>query len=253
VLRGVGKAAKESVMKTLVKQLGSLIGAGVAAACCLGVPVVLSALGAAGLGFLIRDAYLVPIFAGFVALDLWVLFRSARSHGRLEPFWLGLAGGALGAVSLFLLVTGIFPHAFPVYGGIVLLVAGSIWDVVNGRRRAACATEACEVPAANQREPRAAKRIATGAAMSVAAAAAFYGLYKGVNALKPEAKASEIACWGINDCKGKTACTTAFNSCTGQNDCRGRGYINVPQKECAARGGVPLEGSPADPAKGKKG
>ncbi len=38
------------------KQLGGLIGAGIAAACCLGVPAVLAALGAAGLGFLIRDA-----------------------------------------------------------------------------------------------------------------------------------------------------------------------------------------------------
>ena len=237
-------------MKALLKQLGSLVGAGVAAACCLGLPVVLSALGAAGLGFLIRDAYLVPIFAGFAALNLWTLFRSARSHGRLEPFWLGLAGGVVGAAALFLLVTGIFPHALPVYGGLALLVAGSVWDFVNGRR---CATGVCEVPAPRSHEPQLTRRVATGAAMSVAAAAAFYGLYKAVDALKPEAKGNAIACWGINDCKGKTACTTALNACTGQNDCRGRGYLNVPQKECAARGGVPLEGSPADPVKGKKG
>jgi mercuric ion transport protein len=240
-------------MKGVFKQFGSLIGAGVAAACCLGLPLVLSALGAVGLGFLIRDAYLVPIFVGFAVLNLWTLFRSARSHGRLQPFWLGLSGGVVGGVGLFLLVTGVFPHAWPVYAGLALLVSGSIWDVVNGRRRAACATESCEVSAASPREPRMAKRIATGAAMSVAAAAAFYGLYKSVSALKPEAKSGDIACWGINDCKGKSACTTAYNACTGQNDCRGRGYINVPQKECAARGGVPFEGSAADPAKGKKG
>lgn len=28
----------------------------------------------------------------------------------------------------------------------------------------------------------------------------------------------------------------------------GRGYLNVPEKECYARGGVPLKGSEGDPA-----
>jgi mercuric ion transport protein len=45
-------------MKELIKQFGGILGAGIAAACCLGIPVILSALGAAGLGFLIHDAYL---------------------------------------------------------------------------------------------------------------------------------------------------------------------------------------------------
>ncbi len=30
--------------------------------------------------------------------------------------------------------------------------------------------------------------------------------------------------------------------------CRGKGYLYVPRKECALRGGVPLEGSEGDPA-----
>jgi mercuric ion transport protein len=38
-------------MKELIKQFSRIVGAGIAAACCLGVPVVLAAVGAAGLGF----------------------------------------------------------------------------------------------------------------------------------------------------------------------------------------------------------
>src|SRR5438874_1738381 len=53
-------------MKELIKRLSGIIGAGIAAACCLGVPVVLAAMGALGLGFLIHDAYLFPLFVGFI-------------------------------------------------------------------------------------------------------------------------------------------------------------------------------------------
>jgi hypothetical protein len=74
-------------MKDLLKQFGSLIGAGVAAACCLGLPLVLSTLGAVGLGFIVHDAYLLPLFVGFIALSLRSLYRSARRHARLRPFW----------------------------------------------------------------------------------------------------------------------------------------------------------------------
>jgi hypothetical protein len=129
-----------------------------------------------------------------------------------------------------------------------------VWDVVNGRRAAACAPQVCEgpgtSPAGDTKKAEFPTRAAKGAALSVAAAAAFYGLYKSVDTLAPDAEAGEIACWGINSCKGTTACTTAFNACNGQNACKGRGYLNVSEKECYARGGVPLEGSEADPEKG---
>src|SRR5260370_30857347 len=90
------------VMKGLIKQFAGLFGASIAAACCLGLPVVLSALGAAGMGFLIHDAYLFPIFVAFIAFALWTLYRSARSHRNLAPFWVGLARGSLSAIGLFL-------------------------------------------------------------------------------------------------------------------------------------------------------
>ena len=93
------------------------------------------------------------------------------------------------------------------------------------------------------------RRVLTGSAVAIAAAGAFYAMYKSVTVFTPEAQAGEIACWGINECKGQSACTTAFNACTGQNQCKGKGFLNVAAKECYARGGVPLKGSEGDPAR----
>src|SRR5260370_29979522 len=100
-------------MKDLLRQFGALMGAGVAAACCLGMPLVLSTLGAVGLGSIVHDAYLLPLFVGFIALSLWSLYRSARRHARLQPFWLALMGGIEASVALWLLVTGSYPHSWP--------------------------------------------------------------------------------------------------------------------------------------------
>jgi mercuric ion transport protein len=232
-------------MKDLVKQIGALIGAGVAAACCLGVPLVLSTLGAVGLGFIIHDAYLLPLFVGFIALSLWNLYRSARRHARLQPFWLAFIGGVEASVALWLLVTGIYPHSWPMYVGLVLLVSGSVWDLLNARR-----APACETRPAPEATPDIKRRAATGAALSVAAAGIFYAMYKSVDVMTPAAQTGDIACWGINSCKGQTACSTALNACTGQNTCKGRGYLNVSAQQCKAKGGQPLKGSLADPARG---
>ncbi len=233
-------------MKSFFEQFAGLIGAGVAAACCLGIPVVLAALGAVGLGFLIHDAYLFPLFVGFAGLSLWLLYRSARRHGRISPFWVSLAGALFGGVGLWLMVTGLYPQPWSVYVGFLILVSGSIWDLAKGRRPAPL-RETKETRMQEQTNPQ--RRAVTGAALSVAAAGAFYGMYKSVDVLVPKAEAGEMACWGINECKGTTACTTAFNACTAQNECRGRGYIYVPEKECYTKGGEPLEGSEGDPAR----
>jgi hypothetical protein len=240
-------------MHDLLKQFAGLVGAGIAAACCLGISAVIAAVGAVGLGFLIHDAYLFPIFVEFIALSLWLLYRAARGHADLAPFWLGLCGAVFSVAGLWLLVTGLYPMPWSVYGGFALLVAGSVWDAVNRRRVAACAPQVCEEPETSMtgevNKPALPTRAAKGAALSVAAAAAFYAMYKSVDAVAPQAEAGEIACWGINSCKGTTACTTAFNACNGQNECKGRGYLNMPKKECDAKGGVPLSGSEGDPAR----
>ena len=175
------------------------------------------------------------------------MFRSARKHARLQPFWLALIGGIVGSVALWLLVTGTYPHSWPLYAGLALLVSGSVWDTINARRAPSCEIT-CAPEAA--KAPDVKRRTATGAALSVAAAGAFYAMYKSVDVMTPAPGKADIACWGINSCKGQTACSTALNACTGQNTCKGRGYLNVSAQQCKAQGGQPLKGSPADPARG---
>lgn len=120
-------------MKDLFKQLGSLLGALFAAACCLGLPLLLSALSAAGLGFLIHDAVLIPLLIAFVALNLWLLWRATGGHADRRPFGLGVIGGLLAVVGLYI-------HPLAAALGLLLLVAASFWDFANGRRARTCAT-----------------------------------------------------------------------------------------------------------------
>jgi len=235
-------------IKSILEQWASVFAGGIAAACCLGVPVVLAALSAAGLGFLIKDTYLFPIFVLLVALSIRVLYRSANKHGRLLPFWVGLAGGVVGTASLWLLVTGIFALSWLIYLSLAVLVIASIWDFINGRYFHCKTDVVCEYP---RKKEELGKRIGKGVTIGVAAATAFYTMGKSVEIFSPSSKTdkADIACWGINGCKGTTACSTAFNACTGQNKCKGQGYIYMHEKECAEKGGVPLEKSKANPAK----
>ncbi|BBP05397.1 hypothetical protein TPL01_31330 [Sulfuriferula plumbiphila] len=227
-------------MKDLIKQFSGLIGAGVATACCLGIPVILTAIGAAGLGFLVHDAYLFPLFVAFTGYSLWTLFRSARRHGDVAPFWLGLAGGLAGAAGLWLLVTGFYPKSWPIYVGLTVLVAGSVWDAVNGRRAAACAT-ACEAPAAKA-TTNDARRLATQAVMGLLAAGGLYGMYKSVEVFSPGAQTSADGptekCFGIAKA-GQNDCSTALHGCNGQAtvDNAPDDFKYVPKGTCEKIGG----------------
>lgn len=73
-------------MTSFLKQSVGLIGARIAAACCLETPAVRAALGTLGLGFTVHDAYLFPLFVGYAGLSLSLLYRSARQLGRMTPF-----------------------------------------------------------------------------------------------------------------------------------------------------------------------
>lgn len=113
-------------MGDLAKQLASTLGAAFAAACCLGVTTALSALTAIGAGFLINDAFLVPLYVLLLALSLWLLYRSAKTHGGLAPFWVGLAGAAAA-------LAGVWISAILVYGGLLAIIAANVGDFVRGR------------------------------------------------------------------------------------------------------------------------
>ena len=225
------------------------IGSAIAAsAACFGAPVLVSAATAIGATALTEHATLYPIFVGAIALSLWQLYRSTRERGKLAPFLLGLAGGATAAVFLWLMVTGIVPlPGVALYGALGVLIAGSLWEM-TGRFTEVCVTKIRREMAREKKIIPIGRKVTNGTAISLAAAAAFYEMYKSVEAFAPRAEAAQIACFGINGCKGTTACATAWNACPGQNSCKGKGFLNTLAKECADKGGVPLKGSPADPA-----
>lgn len=118
-------------MKELFKQCASVAGAGFAAACCLGATAALSVLAAIGAGFLINDAFLIPLYLGLLGLSVWLLYRSARSHSHLAPFWAGLVGALVA-------FAGLWVSAALVYAGLAALIASNVWDFWNGRRVPAC-------------------------------------------------------------------------------------------------------------------
>jgi mercuric ion transport protein len=117
------------MMGDFLKQIGSTLGAAFAAACCLGATAVISALTVVGAGFLINDAFLIPLYAVLLGLSLWLLYRSARAHGGLTPFWAG-AGGALVAL------IGLWIQPLLVYGGLAVMVLASVADYLRRRRNA---------------------------------------------------------------------------------------------------------------------
>jgi mercuric ion transport protein len=113
-------------MQELLKQCSSVAGASFAGACCLGVPAALSVLSAIGAGFLINDAFLIPLYLGLLAVSAWLLFSSARSHNNLAPFWAGLGGAIVAFAGLWILPA-------LVYAGLAVLILGSMWDFWNWR------------------------------------------------------------------------------------------------------------------------
>lgn len=54
---------------------------------------------------------------------------------------------------------------------------------------------------------------------------------------KESATEVKVACFGINECKGKSECATPNNACKGLNQCKGQGYVYVSLKECETAGG----------------
>ena len=44
-------------------------------------------------------------------------------------------------------------------------------------------------------------------------------------------------CFGVNACKGQSACKTASSACKGHNACKGQGFLVMSEKKCARKGG----------------
>jgi mercuric ion transport protein len=98
-----------------------IVGATLAALCCLGVPAILSVVAALGLGFLINDAVLAPLLLLSVAVVAWGLTAGWRRHGNPSPLILGIVAGLLLFASAFLIRSTTLA-----YISIVGLIAASV-------------------------------------------------------------------------------------------------------------------------------
>lgn len=104
-----------------------VIGAILAALCCAGTPIIVTALTSLGLGFLRRDAILWPLMLVSLLVALWGFWRGFRSHGTTGPLVLGIAG-ALSLGGGVIVVHGP-PAMAMIYGGAIALVIATIWNV----------------------------------------------------------------------------------------------------------------------------
>ena len=124
--------------QTQLADAAGAFGAIVAALCCAGSPLIIAALAATGLSALRKDAILWPIMMVSLAVAMWGYWQGYRVHSALAPLVVGL----MGAVSLALGV--IVVHGFPamqmIYGGAILLVAATVWNIVVRRHCSADAS-----------------------------------------------------------------------------------------------------------------
>lgn len=94
-----------------------------AALCCLGFPALLAILSAAGLGFLIHDAVLIPVLVVFLALTLYGLYHGMRRHGRRQALGIGVVA------SLILFTSIWFGSSIAAGIGVAALMLSSLLNV----------------------------------------------------------------------------------------------------------------------------
>lgn len=80
---------------------GGLLGSAVALLCCAGVAPVIGGVSALGLGFLLRDAILIPLLIVGVGVTVWGVWQGRRCHGRSGPFVAGLTGSIITVGGIF--------------------------------------------------------------------------------------------------------------------------------------------------------
>jgi uncharacterized membrane protein len=56
-----------------------------------------------------------------------------------------------------------------------------------------------------------------------------------------QAADAKVKCYGVNACKGKSACKTAKNDCKGKNTCKGQGFKMETEKKCTEMKGSTTE------------
>ena len=77
----------------------------------------------------------------------------------------------------------------------------------------------------------------TSGAVLAATAAAF--ILSGPFAMPTAGAAAQtVHCFGVNSCKGQSACKSGNHACKGENSCKGQGYLDLSKAECSAKHGT---------------
>lgn len=82
------------------------------------------------------------------------------------------------------------------------------------------------------------KKQVVGAVLATAVAALFLAGNAMAEETAPAKDAKTVKCTGVNECKGKSACSSDKNSCGGKNGCKGQGWINTTEADCTTKGGT---------------
>lgn len=117
--------------------LAGVLGAIVAALCCAGTPLIVAALAATGLSGLRKDAILWPVMLLSLAVANWGFWQGHRMHRAWSPLLMGIAGST--SLALGVIVVHGFPAMQMIYGGAILLVVATVWNLMARNR--------CDVPA----------------------------------------------------------------------------------------------------------
>lgn len=177
----------------LAQEAAGIAGAWLAAGICAGMPALVSGLAALGAGALARHAYMFPLFVACVAFSTWLLHGTARASGRRGPFRLGVASSVLATAAFWFSVTGLVPVVwYGTYLGLAGLATASVWAFVHAREPVSCLDEMARTAGRGDRLARL-HPLARTAALTLAAAAAFYAMYKSVDVFVGQAEAAEIA------------------------------------------------------------
>ena len=81
----------------------------------------MSAFGVAGLQKIPYTPWLIPVLVAGIGVNLWGLYQSGKRRNGLLPFWLSILGAVTFLVGGFWL-----EHSAGLYGGILMILAGSI-------------------------------------------------------------------------------------------------------------------------------
>jgi len=110
---------KQSMFGAIVGSFGGL--------CCAGAPFIIAALTSLGVGFIINDFIVIPLFLVGAGWMLFSLKHNQKHHKNKKPLIIATLGVIITAIGIF--VTSI------IWGGIILMLAGSIMDMVTMKRK----------------------------------------------------------------------------------------------------------------------